>query len=104
MVAECEEIFLQLKNFLSSPPVIQKPDAREPIIVYLAVSNEAVSSVLVQEINFEEQPVYFVSRALDGAEIRYQTIEKVAMALIITARRMRMYFHCLLYTSPSPRD
>ena len=44
---ECEEIFLQLKTFLSSPPVIQKPDAREPIIVYLAVSNEAVSSVLV---------------------------------------------------------
>jgi len=90
--AECEEIFLKLKTFLSSPPVIQKPDAREPIIFYLAVSNEVVSSVLVQEINFEERPVYFVSRALHGTEIRYQTIEKVAMALIITARQMRMYF------------
>ena len=44
---ECKEIFLQLKTFLSSPPVIQKPDVREPIIVYLAVSHEAVSSVLV---------------------------------------------------------
>ena len=90
--AECEEIFHQLKTFLSSPPVIQKPDAREPIIVYLAVSHEAVSSVLVQEINFAERPIYFVSRVLHGAEIRYQTIEKVAMTLIITARRMRMYF------------
>jgi len=89
---ECEEIFLQLKTFLSSPPVIQKPDAREPIIVYLAVSNKAVSSVLVQEINSEERPVYFVSRALHGAEVRYQMIEKVTMALVITARRMRMYF------------
>jgi len=47
---------------------------------------------LVQEINSEERPVYFVSRALHGADIRYQTIEKVAMALIITTRRMRMYF------------
>jgi len=47
---------------------------------------------LVQKINSEEHPIYFVSRALHGAEIRYQMIEKVAMALVITARRMRMYF------------
>jgi len=41
--AECEQIFQQLKAFLESPPVIQKPNTREPIIVYLAISNEAVS-------------------------------------------------------------
>jgi len=35
---ECEGIFLQLKAFLASPPVIQKPDTKEPIIVYLVVS------------------------------------------------------------------
>jgi len=46
----------------------------------------------VKEINSEERPVYFVSRALHGVEVRYQIIEKVAMTLIITARRMRMYF------------
>ena len=90
--AECEQNFLQLKAFLASPPVIQKPNTREPIIVYLVVSNEAVSSVLVQEIQAEERPVYFVSRVLHGAEIRYQMVEKVALALIITAQRMRMYF------------
>ena len=91
--AECEHIFHQLKIFLASPPVIQKPDAREPIIVYLAISNEAVSSALVQEIKTEERPIYFVSRVLHGAEVRYQMIEKVALALIITPRRMQMYFH-----------
>jgi len=90
--AECEQIFLQLKAFLASPPVIQKPNAREPIIVYLVVSSEAVSSVLVQEIEAEVTHVYFVSRVLDDAKVRYQTIEKIAMTLIITARRMRMYF------------
>jgi len=46
----------------------------------------------VQEIEAEERPVYFVSRVLHGAEIRYQMVEKVALALIITARRMWMYF------------
>jgi len=59
---------------------------------------------LVQEINSEERPVYFVSRALHGAEVRYRTIEKVAMALIITARRMRMYFqnHCIIVWTNYP--
>jgi len=89
---ECEQNFLQLKTFLESPPVIQKPNTREPVIVYLVVSNEAVSSVLVQEIETEERPVYFISRVLHGAEIRYQMVEKVTLALVITARRMRMYF------------
>ena len=46
----------------------------------------------MQEIEAEERPVYFVSRVLHGAEVRYQTIKKVVLALIITARRMRMYF------------
>ncbi|XP_068461695.1 uncharacterized protein [Phaseolus vulgaris] len=89
---ECEQNFQQLKTFLSSPPVIQKPNAREPTVVYLAVSNEAVSSVLVQEIEAEERPVYFISRVLHDAETRYQMVEKVALALVITARQMRMYF------------
>ena len=89
---ECEQNFQQLKTFLASPPVIQKPNTQEPIVVYLAVSNNAVSSVLVQEIEAEERPVYFVSRVLHDAETRYQMVEKVALALVITARRMRMYF------------
>jgi len=53
---------------------------------------DAVSVVLVQEVEVEERPVYFVSRVLHGVEVRYQMIEKVTLALVITARRMRMYF------------
>ena len=66
----CEQIFLQLKEFLASPPVIQKPNAKEPIIVYLAISDDAVSSVWVQEVETEEIRVYFVSLVLHGAEVR----------------------------------
>jgi len=89
---DCEQIFGQLKTFLSSPAVIKKPRLDLPIVVYLAVSEEAVSSALVQEVDHEEHPVYFVSRTLHAAETRYQMIEKVALALVLTARRMRPYF------------
>jgi len=88
----CEGIFGQLKEFLSSPTVIQKPRLDLPIVVYLVVSEEAVSSALVEEVNNEEHLVYFVSRMLHATETRYQMIEKVALALVLTARRMRLYF------------
>jgi len=47
---ECQEIFLQLKVFLASPLVIQRSESTWPIIVYLVVSKEVISAVLVQEI------------------------------------------------------
>jgi len=43
----CEEIFKQFKEFLASPAVIQKPRPDHLILVYLAVSEEAVSVALV---------------------------------------------------------
>jgi len=89
---ECENIFTQLKEFLSSPAVIQKPRIDLLIMVYLAISEEAVSAALVQDIDNEEHPVYFISRMLHVAETRYQMLEKVALALVLTARRMRPYF------------
>jgi len=46
---ECEELFVQLKQFMATPQVIQKPLHGETIMVYLSISEEAISSVLVQE-------------------------------------------------------
>ena len=68
---ECHETFLKLKEYLSSPPVLTRPSPSEVIIVYLAISDYAVGSVLVCEREREQHPVYFVSKALQGAELRY---------------------------------
>lgn len=43
--------------------------------MYLQVLEEVVSATLVQEVNKEERPVYFVSHTLHAAETRYQMIE-----------------------------
>ncbi|KAL0313177.1 UNVERIFIED_CONTAM: hypothetical protein Sradi_5717000 [Sesamum radiatum] len=37
-------------------------------------------------------PIYYVSKVLNGAEGRYTPIEKIALALVITARRLHPYF------------
>jgi hypothetical protein len=52
----------------------------------------AVSSVLVREELGTQMPVYFTSKAFHGAEERYPRIEKLAFALVVSARRLRPYF------------
>jgi len=56
---------------MSSQVVIQKSIPDQPIVVYLTISEEAVSTALVLEVENEEQPVYFVSQTLHATETRY---------------------------------
>jgi ribonuclease HI len=89
---ECEVAFGHLKEYLASPPLLSSPEEGEILYLYLAVSPSAVNSVLVQEESGLQKPIYFTNRALHGAEERYPRIEKLAFALITSARRLRPYF------------
>jgi hypothetical protein len=89
---ECEDAFKELKVSLASPPVQTKPIAGDILIHYLAVEDEAVSAVLIREEGKDQFPIYFVSKALQGAELNYQRLEKVAFALLIASRKLRPYF------------
>ena len=90
---ECDEAFVKLKEYLASPPVLCKPQVGTPLRLYFAVMERVVSSVLVQEQNQVQRPIYFVSKVLQGPEVRYQTLEKPALAVVFSVRRLRHYFH-----------
>lgn len=51
----------------------------------------AVSSVIIRD-EHSQVPMYYISRALHGAELRYLPLEKQAFMLLITAWRLRPYF------------
>jgi len=89
---ECEAALKHLKETLFAPPVLSQPDQGEVLYLYLSVSSDAVSAVLVRETLDGQKAVYFTSKALLGPETRYQKIEKVALALLTEARRLRQYF------------
>jgi hypothetical protein len=40
----------------------------------------------------EQKIIYFISHALQGPEKRYQWLEKAALAVLLTARKLRAYF------------
>jgi ribonuclease HI len=63
----------------------------ETLYIYLAVTSDAISAALIRETTEGQKPVYFTSKALQGPELRYQQIEKVALALVTAARRLRQY-------------
>ncbi|XP_068463951.1 uncharacterized protein [Phaseolus vulgaris] len=90
---ECEAAFLKLKEYLVTPPVLCKPRIGVPLRLYFAVTEWAISSVLVQEQDQVQRPIYFVSKALQGPESRYQSLEKAALAVVFSARMLRHYFH-----------
>jgi hypothetical protein len=54
---QCEEAFQKLKAFLASPPILTRPEKGSILYLYLAVSDNALSSALVQEVNGEEKPI-----------------------------------------------
>jgi len=90
---ECEAAFLKLKEYLAMPPVLCKPQVGIPLRLYFTVIEWAISYVLVQEQDQMQRLIYSVSKALQGPESRYQSLEKAALAVVFSARRLRHYFH-----------
>ena len=88
----CEEAFSALKTYLSSPPILVSPSEGEPLTLYLAMSDFSTSAVLIRDRDRVQHPVYYCSRALRGAEERYPRMEKLILALVTTARKLRPYF------------
>nr|KYP51255.1 Retrovirus-related Pol polyprotein from transposon 17.6 [Cajanus cajan] len=88
----CERAFADFKEFLSAPPILSKPRNQAQLLLYLTVADNALSAALVQEDGKKQIPIYFISRVLQDTEKRYQTIEKLALALVTSARRLCPYF------------
>ncbi|XP_073104404.1 uncharacterized protein [Elaeis guineensis] len=102
---ECRQAFEELKKYLTSPPLLVRPEVGEVLYLYLATSPEAVSSVLVLENeNRVHQPIYYVSKVLHEAETRYSRVEKMIFALVISAQRLRPYFqaHAIVVLTDQP--
>ncbi|KAK3040937.1 hypothetical protein RJ639_028811 [Escallonia herrerae] len=96
---ECQKSFEELKRYLSSPPLLTKPITGEDLFLYLSISEVAVSTVLIREEEEDKQrPV------LQDVETRYHRIDKVALALVTSARKLRPYFqsHTIVVLTDQP--
>ncbi|XP_021616631.1 uncharacterized protein LOC110617941 [Manihot esculenta] len=88
---DCRKAFEELKRYLSSPHVLSSPLEWEELLIYLSASEQAVSAVLVRVEGGEQKLVFYVSKVLKDAKVRYLNIEKIAYALLLAVRKFRVY-------------
>ncbi|GJU10296.1 reverse transcriptase domain-containing protein [Tanacetum coccineum] len=101
---EAEAAFKQMKKLIAELPMLTAPKEKEELIIYLAAAKEAISTVLMTEREGKQIPVYFVSRALRGSEIKYNPMEKLVLALLSASRRLKRYFqaHAIIVITDQP--
>jgi len=89
---DADKAFRALKAYLAHLPKIASPLPGETLLLYLAVSEQAISAVLVVERAKEQISVYYVSHSIARAEANYSLIEKFAYALVMAIRKLQPYF------------
>jgi hypothetical protein len=104
---EAQSAFEALKESLIMPPIMTPPVPGETFLLYISVTTNVVSTVLVAGREEEgqaypvQQPVYYVSEVLADAKTRYSQPQKLFYALLITSRKFRHYFQAHKITVPS---
>jgi hypothetical protein len=95
---EADQAVTQHKDFLSKPPVLTAPRKKEQLLLYLHATTHMVSTAIVVEQQEDghtypvQRPVYFVSEVLSESKARYQPVQKLLYAELITLRKLRHYF------------
>src|SRR5436189_884198 len=89
--SDCKEAFEELKRYLENPPLLTRPRLGEVLLIYMAITPEAGSSVLMREEASTQFPIYYVSNIFKNAETRYSRVEKVGYTLLLAARSIFYY-------------
>ena len=89
---ECSLAFQQLKEYLSWLPIMSSPSTDKVLFSYIVVAPHNVSLVLIRVDNGVQRPVYYVSKSLHEAEIRYLPLEKAILAMVHGTRKLSHYF------------
>ena len=71
---------------------MSSPEMDDVLFVYIVVAPHVVSLVLIQVDSGIQRLVYYVSRSLHKAEIRYLPLEKAILVVVHATRKLPHYF------------
>lgn len=101
---ECNQAFLELKQYRGLAPFLVTPKESEDLYLYLDVSEYAMNSALVGHSGAWKEPMYFSSKTLFPAQTRYLPLEKLGLASMSVARKLLPYFqaHTIVVLTEHP--
>uniref|UniRef100_A0A7E4URW0 RNA-directed DNA polymerase n=1 Tax=Panagrellus redivivus TaxID=6233 RepID=A0A7E4URW0_PANRE len=95
---KAEAAFADLKNCLTTAPVLKQPDydaavkGTRPFIIYTDASMTGVGGVLTQEDEDGRiHPIYFVAKKCSDSERNYSVLQLEALAMVVSLRKLKMF-------------
>lgn len=76
---------------LTSPPVLQQVNEKQPFFLRTDASNYAIGAVILQGEKENQHPIEYASRLLLPAERNYSTTEREALAVVWAVQKFRGY-------------
>ena len=80
--------FQELKRYLSHPPIMSSPTVDEVLFAYIVVTLYSISLVLIRVDSGIQRSVYYMSKSINEAEVRYLPLEKAILAMVHATRKL----------------
>ena len=83
---------------------MSNPIVDEVLFAYIAIAFYAISFVLIRVDSSIQRPVYYVTKSLNEAEVRYLPLEKAILAVVHATRKLPHYFqaHTMIVLTQLP--
>ncbi|RVW69244.1 Retrovirus-related Pol polyprotein from transposon 17.6 [Vitis vinifera] len=88
---ECQKSFEELKQFLTTAPIVRAPNWKLPFEVMCDASDLAMGAVLGQREDGKPYVIYYASKTLNEAQRNYTTTEKELLAVVFALDKFRAY-------------
>ncbi|GAA0162436.1 hypothetical protein LIER_18527 [Lithospermum erythrorhizon] len=86
----CEKAFEELKDYLRSPKILTRPEGKEELQLYLAVTEGAMSSVLMREEAKVQKQIYYLKAYFEAHPIVVVTEQPMKRILTNPAQTRRL--------------
>ncbi|RVW12337.1 Retrovirus-related Pol polyprotein from transposon opus [Vitis vinifera] len=88
---KCQKSFEELKQFLTTAPIVRAPNWKLPFEVMCDASDLAMGAVLGQREDGKPYVIYYASKTLNEAQKNYTTTEKELLAVVFALDKFCAY-------------
>ncbi len=90
---ECQDAFDEIRNKLTSEPILVLPEFGKPFRLETDACNYGVGGVLTQEHDDYWKPIAYFSKHLNKIERKYSTTEKELYSIVLSAEHFRQFLY-----------